>query len=315
MDHCKTDAGSTKQDQQTPLRIRKLFPFLTGVCCLLAAILLTGCSIAKDGDIEEVDCETSNNCEDSVGGANQTQTNNASKTWTVLGNIGVAESSENVDSTESRQWIIQLPDHWTTNKVNEYGSGAPGEVKWRGRPETGVSAIIFQGNKNELQQCLEQNSGALYAEEVITVKASGLRGGVKAERRLAQQDVDINLWGLDRLDDEVGLDGSYDNFGITGAGTHVYVLDTGIRTTHNEFEGRAIPELDMTVFPAQRCNGDRNCAFDVNGHGTHCAGTIAGKTAGVAKEAIVHAVKVLGDDGSGSNAGIIRAIDFVAAEG
>merc|ERR1712241_652060 len=59
----------------------------------------------------------------------------------------------------------------------------------------------------------------------------------------------------------------------------------------------------------------RNCASDRNGHGTHCAGTIAGKTVGVAKSAIVHAVKVLGDDGSGSNAGIVRAIDFVAAEG
>merc|ERR1712110_465237 len=58
-----------------------------------------------------------------------------------------------------------------------------------------------------------------------------------------------------------------------------------------------------------------SCARDNNGHGTHCAGTIAGKTFGVAKEAIVHAVKVLGYDGRGSNAGIIEAIDFVTAEG
>merc|ERR1711920_732940 len=65
----------------------------------------------------------------------------------------------------------------------------------------------------------------------------------------------------------------------------------------------------------QVCNGDANCAVDRNGHGTHCAGTIAGRTVGVAKKAIVHAVKVLGDDGSGSNAGIIQAIDFVTAEG
>lgn len=232
MDHCTTNAGSTKSDHQTPLRIRKLFPLLTSVCCLLAAVLLTGCSIAKDGETEEVDCETSNNCEDSVGGTNQTSS--ASRTWTVLGNVGVSESSENANSTESRQWIIQLPDHWTTNRVNEYGVGAPGEVKWRGKPEAGVSAIIFQGSKNELQQCLEQNNGALFAEEVITVVASGLRGWANAERRLAQQDVDINLWGLDRIDDEVGRDLTYDNFGITGAGTHVYVWTpgSGLRITN-----------------------------------------------------------------------------------
>merc|ERR1719220_2923319 len=173
--------------------------------------------------------------------------------------------------------------------------------------------MIYQGTKSELQQFLVQNNGALFAEEVVAVEALGLRG---AERRLEVQSfLDNRRWGLDRIDDEVGLDRSYDNFGITGENTHVYVLDTGILTTHVEFEGRAIPEIDLTVFPARRCSGDRTCASDVNGHGTHCAGTIAGKTVGVAKKATVHAVKVLGDDGSGSNAGIIRAINFVAVEG
>merc|ERR1711920_825498 len=158
-----------------------------------------------------------------------------------------------------------------------------------------------------------QNSGALFAEEVIPVEASGLRGAV--ERRLEEQSfADSRLWGLDRIDDEDGLDRSYNNFGITGQGTSVFVLDTGIRTTHSEFEGRAIPEFDVTVFPEQSCNGNTNCAADRNGHGTHCAGTIGGRTVGVAKRATVHAVKVLGDDGSGSNAGIIQAINFVAAQ-
>merc|ERR1719210_1972949 len=79
----------------------------------------------------------------------------------------------------------------------------------------------------------------------------------------------------------------------------------------------AIPTLDVTKgFRPIRCNkGDTSCAADRQGHGTHCAGTIAGKTFGVAKKAFVHAVKVLGDDGRGSEAGIIEAIDFVVAEG
>jgi len=185
-----------------------------------------------------------------------------------------------------------------------------------------VSACIYQGTKSELQQLLEQHTGALFAEEAFTVQALGLRGAEAwenaggAERKLAEQTFSNDqLWGLDRIDDLNGLDRKYDNFGLTGENAHVYVLDTGIRTTHTEFEGRAVPEVDVTVFPAQRCNGNTNCASDVNGHGTHCAGTIAGKTVGVAKKANVHAVKVLGDDGSGSNAGIIQAINFVAAEG
>jgi len=241
------------------------------------------------------------------------ETNASTRQWTMLGNTGVAETLENVGSNESRQWLVQYPDSWSADRLGKLGQSSPGEIKWRGDGKNGVSALVYRGTKSELQQFLEQHSGALFAEEDEVVQAIGLRG---AERRLEEQRFSNNrLWGLDRIDDEVGLDRSYNNFGITGESAHVYVLDTGIRTTHSEFEGRAIPEVDLTVFPAQRCRGDRNCAFDVNGHGTHCAGTIAGKTVGVAKKALVHAVKVLGDDGSGSNAGIIAAINFVAAEG
>jgi len=319
MDHIQADAGAMNGNKQPSLRIRKIFPFLTCLCCLLAAVLLTGCSITKNGDSvgEVVDCEISGDCEDNTGVTNQTS---SSRQWTVLGSTGVSESLEHIDSNFSRQWIIQCPDGWSTNRLNTFGSGSPGEVKWRGHPgEGGVSAIFFEGTKSDLQHVLEENNGALFAEEAITVHASGLRvnrGWMNAERRLAEQNVDDRLWGLDRLDDEIGLDRSYNNFDITGENIHVYVLDTGVRATHSEFEGRVIPELDVTVRGTQRCNpGDTTCANDRNGHGTHCAGTIAGKTVGVAKQAIIHAVKVLGDDGSGSNAGIVFAIDHVTANG
>merc|ERR1719436_57395 len=82
-----------------------------------------------------------------------------------------------------------------------------------------------------------------------------------------------------------------------GAGVDVYVLDTGIRVTHEEFEGT------RAKWGANFAGGANQ---DANGHGTHCAGTIAGKTYGVAKGATVIAVKVLGDSGSGSFAGIIE---------
>ncbi|KAL2133242.1 hypothetical protein VTI74DRAFT_2707 [Chaetomium olivicolor] len=89
-----------------------------------------------------------------------------------------------------------------------------------------------------------------------------------------------------------------------GQGITVYVVDTGIRVTHEEFEGRA-------TFGA---NFIDNVNTDQNGHGSHVAGTIGGKTFGVAKKVNLIAVKVLGADGSGTNSGVIDGMQFVAQD-
>merc|ERR1719245_556640 len=106
-------------------------------------------------------------------------------------------------------------------------------------------------------------------------------------------------WGLDKI----GVPGR----SATGSGVHVYVLDTGIRTTHKDFGGRAVPTLDLsTGGPPFPCSpGDTSCARDVHGHGTHCAGTVGGSEYGVANESTLHAVKVLRDTGSGQTSWII----------
>jgi len=99
-------------------------------------------------------------------------------------------------------------------------------------------------------------------------------------------------WGLDR----VGVEGRPN----TGKGVHIYVQDTGIRTTHVDFGGRAVPTIDLTSEQLVECNGDANCAKDRQGHGSHCAGTAGGTTYGVASDATLHAVKTLGDSGGGA---------------
>ena len=92
----------------------------------------------------------------------------------------------------------------------------------------------------------------------------------------------------------------------------VFVLDTGVRVTHQEFSGRAMPALDMTIGDPLECNGDMSCAGDAQGHGTHCAGTAAGESFGVAPSAAVRSVKVLGDNGSGSWSWSYYALDWLA---
>lgn len=111
-------------------------------------------------------------------------------------------------------------------------------------------------------------------------------------------------WGLDRIDARSGLDATY-TYAQTGAGVHAYIIDTGIRSTHSEFGGRA--SGGMTSID------DGNGTNDCDGHGTHVAGTIGGSTYGVAKSVQLVAVRVLDCRGSGSWSGVIAGIDWVTA--
>lgn len=113
------------------------------------------------------------------------------------------------------------------------------------------------------------------------------------------------VWGLARSSVRNTLSGSTYNFfykSPAGTGATVYVIDTGVLTTHTDFGGRA-------SFGYSSITGESNS--DLNGHGTHVAGTVAGSAYGVAKLANIVAVKVLNANGSGSNAGVVAGIDWV----
>ena len=108
-------------------------------------------------------------------------------------------------------------------------------------------------------------------------------------------------WGLDRIDQRnLPLSGTY-TYNWTGSGVRAYIIDTGIRTSHTQFGGRA-----SNVFDAFGGSGQ-----DCNGHGTHVAGTVGGSTYGVAKSALLRGVRVLNCSGSGSTSGVIAGVDWV----
>jgi subtilisin family serine protease len=102
---------------------------------------------------------------------------------------------------------------------------------------------------------------------------------------------------------------------LTGAGVKVAVLDTGIAVNHPAFA-----EIRDGI-AASRQNFTTGNADDVNGHGTHCAGTIFGRDVEGVRIGVARGVtdvligKVIGDDGAGSTKSILDALKWAHSKG
>jgi subtilisin len=117
-------------------------------------------------------------------------------------------------------------------------------------------------------------------------------------------------WGVARI----GADTNSNE----GAGIHVYVLDTGIDSNHEDLAANV-----GNGYATIECNASRKTCKkawdDDNGHGTHVGGTIGAVdnstgVVGVASGVTLHAVKVLNRSGSGSFSGVIAGIDWVTMQ-
>ena len=122
-----------------------------------------------------------------------------------------------------------------------------------------------------------------------------------------------NNWNLDNLNvPEVwaGVDGFA---GVKGAGATIAVIDTGIDLDHPEFSNRLVAGYDFV-------DNDTD-PDDIDGHGTHVAGTIAGRDddntgiSGVAPAAKIMPIRVLDNEGEGWNSDIVAGIRWAVDNG
>lgn len=188
-------------------------------------------------------------------------------------------------------WVLVFKG-LSDQQMEEFCDG--GRCKAAGHPSTGVPFATVRGTEADLEKLLKGNSEVVdFAEPDLPVFEIP-----EIEDRSAEK-AQVDHWGLDRI----GLSQAT----YTGKGVHIYVMDTGVRTTHEEFGGRAVPTVDTIAGggTAIECNGDPTCATDTSsGHGTHVAGTTGGANYGVATDATIHAMKVCCGYGTNTLAGM-----------
>jgi len=206
-----------------------------------------------------------------------------------LAPLYLARSEKNIKNQYIVVFKNEISDDTYTSQINLAKSGLKvGHVY-----KHAIKGFSVELEPDQLLQ-LRKNPSVKYIEGDQEVSVSGCESQVGES------------WGLTRISQHViNLDGHYEASSNQGSDVNAFVLDTGVLLSHNEFKP------DRATFGWKAQSGWSST--DKNGHGTHVSSTIAGKLYGVAKNANIIAVKVLGDNGSGSWAGVIGGLDYVIA--
>ena len=167
-------------------------------------------------------------------------------------------------------------------------------------------ANIAGQKRHQYQKSVRGFSGFFHPADAQSLSTDARVAYVEEDGVARGSNVQTNAdWNLDRIDQHsLPLDSQY-FYDYSGAGTRIYVIDSGIRATHQEFGGRAVGEVTFV--------NDGNGTADCANHGTAVASLAAGASLGVAKGSLVRAVRVLDCANTAPWSVIIAGIDYVAA--
>merc|ERR1719422_1336113 len=200
---------------------------------------------------------------------------------------------------QAEDYVVLFTDGTTNADISAFCGGA---CPLMGHPDQGGVAFAAVKGKSQMDALMAQPSAMTAKVSLVEPdEEEHMIEDIQSETALAS-------WGLER----VGVPTRPN----AGRGQTIYIQDTGIRSSHSDFGGRSSPAIDLTSGSVEVCSsGSSDCAGDRQSHGTHCAGTAAGATYGVASEATLKAVKTLSDQGSGARSWQFAGIDWVTASG
>ncbi|SMR53224.1 unnamed protein product [Zymoseptoria tritici ST99CH_1A5] len=197
-------------------------------------------------------------------------------------------------------WIVELEDGQNLDAVLASVKEATGVEPEATYTIGKFKGFAFKGDDSTVDALAGMDElKRIESDVVVTAYAPAADVADIQQRALVSQNP--STWGLSRISSRSRGGSTYRYDSTAGQGVNIYVLDTGVNSAHQDFGGRAIQGANFI-------SGES--IADGNGHGTHCSGTAAGTTYGVAKRATVIGVKVLSSSGSGSLAGIINGIDW-----
>lgn len=224
---------------------------------------------------------------------------------TVAGTVVMAEGPvARADNPIRGQYIVVLKGDETPGQQGSApGLAVASQARLLAEQHGGAVGRTFQHAVRGFVLDATADAAALVAQDpsVAFVEEDGLV-------ETAASQVDPPSWGLDRVDQQaMPLDATY-IYNNVGAGVDVYVIDSGIRSTHQDFGGRVDTVNAFTAI------ADGHGAEDCYGHGTIVAGIIGSQTYGIAKGVTLHSVRVLGCDGTGSVSDLIAGVDWVTSQ-
>lgn len=227
------------------------------------------------------------------------QTSNAGTTAQPRARTEALDLARSRAVTETVRYIVVFRDTVgnPAAEADRIMSGRPGGVEHRfERAIRGFAVSLPAAAEAAFLEAMSNNPNVdrVEVDEAVGLRQSGVQSSPSS-------------WGLDRSDQrDLPLNGSF-SYAASGTGVFAYVIDTGIRASHQDFSGR--------VQSGYSAIADGFGSNDCNGHGTHVAATLGGLAYGVAKTVSLVPVRVLDCNGSGSLSGVLAGIDWVMLQG